>query len=127
MPPIVHSPGTRITGFLPSLAAQPAIRLGAAVRRVTLCSPALRLLVRCGRDGFDGDRHQALVRIRQAAAPARGLAAAAIVALVDLYEAVRAGIPAARSARCAACSPSAMRFHCAAPVPAAGTGPTLPA
>ena len=39
-------------------------------------------------DRFDRDRHQALVRIREAAAPARGLAATAIVALVDLDQAV---------------------------------------
>ena len=45
-------------------------------------------LPRRGRDGFDRDRHQALVRVAEAAAPAGGLAAATIIALVDLDQAV---------------------------------------
>jgi len=43
---------------------------------------------RRGRDGFDRDRHQALIRIGEAAAPALGLAAATIIALIDLDQAV---------------------------------------
>src|ERR1700751_4120025 len=37
------------------------------------------------------DRHQALIRIGEAAAPARGLAAATIIALIDLNQAVERG------------------------------------
>ncbi len=42
-------------------------------------------LARRGWDRFDGDRHQAFVRISKAAAPAFGLTATPIVALVDLH------------------------------------------
>src|SRR6516162_5452991 len=45
-------------------------------------------LPRRGRDGFDRDRHQALIRIGETAAPALGLAAAIIIALIDLNQAV---------------------------------------
>src|SRR4249919_4016776 len=38
-------------------------------------------LARRGRDCFDRDRHQALIRIGEAAAPALGLAAATIIAI----------------------------------------------
>src|SRR6516164_3693274 len=40
------------------------------------------------RDGFDSNRHQALIRIGEAAAPALRLAAATIIALIDLDQAV---------------------------------------
>src|SRR4249920_3470640 len=45
-------------------------------------------LARRGRDCFDRDRHQALIRIAEATASALGLAAAAIIALIDLDQAV---------------------------------------
>ena len=45
-------------------------------------------LSRRSRDGFDRDRHQALIRIGEAAAPALGLTAATIIALIDLDQAV---------------------------------------
>src|SRR3981081_669939 len=45
-------------------------------------------LAQRGRDCFDRDRHQALIRIGEAAAPALGLAAATIIALIDLDQAL---------------------------------------
>src|SRR5882724_3262232 len=45
-------------------------------------------LARRGRDCFDRDRHQALIRIAEATASAFGLAAATIIALIDLDQAV---------------------------------------
>ena len=63
---------------------------GAAGDKVALLdalAPGFRsgqALPRRGRDGFDRDRHQALIRIGEAAAPALGLATATIIALIDL-------------------------------------------
>src|SRR5271163_1219907 len=45
-------------------------------------------LARRGRDCFDRDRHQALVRIAEAAAPAFGFAATTVIALIDLDQTV---------------------------------------
>jgi hypothetical protein len=59
---------------------------GAAGDEAALLDPLA--LARRGRNRFDGDRHQALVRISETATPASGLAAAAIVALVNLQQAV---------------------------------------
>src|SRR5437899_1571313 len=66
---------------------------GAAGDKVALLDALA--LARRGRDGFDRDRHQALIRIGEAAAPALGLAAAT----VGCYGANRlaAGVHAIRS------------------------------
>ena len=60
----------------------------AARPRVFECADCGRQAFGDRRDGFDRDRHQALIRIGEAAAPALGLAAATIIALIDLDQAV---------------------------------------